>query len=66
MLTTFFNKSICLLFGNVVSDGSMVPFDPTMPSHKQMGLLKKVVNMNLLFFNSKFLILNKFFDVLNF
>ena len=30
-----------------------------------MDLLKKVIDINLLFFNNKFLILNKFFDVLD-
>jgi hypothetical protein len=31
-----------------------------------MDLLKKVINMNLLFFNNIFFILNKVFDILNF
>jgi hypothetical protein len=43
-----------------------VLFDNTLPNHKQMDLLKKVISMNLLLFNKFFLILNKFFDSLNF
>ena len=45
---------------------SSAPSDTTLPNHKQMDLLKKVINMNLLFFDNKFFILNKVFDILNF
>ena len=38
----------------------------TVPNHKRMDLLKNVTNMNLLFLNNKFFILNKVFDILNF
>ena len=38
----------------------------TLPHLKGMDLLKKVTNMNLSFFNGKFLVLNKVFDILNF
>ena len=30
------------------------------------GFIEKVINMNLLFFNNKFFVLNKVFDILNF
>ena len=42
------------------------PYSTTLPHHKRMDLLKKVINMNLLFINNKFFILNKVFDILNF
>ena len=44
----------------------MVPIGTTLPHHKQMSLLKKVINMNLLFFDNKFFVPNKVFDILSF
>ena len=37
----------------------------TLPHHKQMDLMKKNINMNLLFFDNKFFVLNKIFEVLD-
>ena len=42
-----------------------VPSGNKLPHLKQMDLLKKVIDMNLLVFNYKFLVLNKIFDILN-
>ena len=36
------------------------------PHLKRMDLLKNVINMNLLLFNNKFLVLNEVFDISNF
>ena len=36
--------------------------DTTLPHHKQMDLLKKIINMNLLFFDNKLLVLIKVFE----
>ena len=41
---------------------SSAPSDTTLPNHKQMDLLKKVINMNLPFFNKKNFILTKVFE----
>ena len=38
----------------------------SLQNHKRMDSLKKVIGMNLLFFNNNFLILNKVFEILNF
>ena len=43
------------------------PSDTTMPLRKRRDLLKKNINMNLLFFNKKVsFVLNKVFDILIF
>ena len=44
----------------------MVSIDTTLPNHKWIDFLKKVININLLFFNNKFFILYEFFYILNF
>ena len=44
----------------------IVSIGTKLPNHKWMDLLKKVIDMNLLFFNNKFFILNKVFDTMNF
>ena len=43
------------------------PWDTTLPHHKRRDLLKKNIDMNLLFFNKKVsFVLNKVFDILIF
>ena len=60
MFITFFNKSIPLWWCRMVQIGT------TLPHHKQIDLLKKVINMKLLFFYNKFFVLNRDKDILSF
>ena len=58
---------ICLSKENLTRCGvNWHHLTPHLPNQKQMDLSKKNINMNLLFFNNKLFILNKFFDILNF
>ena len=57
---------LSFLFSDHNSECQSTPSNTTLPDHKWMDLLEKGIDMNLLFFNSKFSILNKVFDILNF
>ena len=58
-LITYFNKSICLWFGNVVPIGTILHH--IAKSQINGFIEKKVIYMNLLFFNNKFFLLCKVF-----